>query len=254
MRYCARIGLLLGVLLCGTTLGDDEAVHEWVSHTGSKTKASLVPDKTVFVLRTPEGKELQVPASLLSEDSRQLAVKLLAQKLLAEAEAEIAKLKADLAEAQRAGASKPSGVKERPAGTAGYGGIVKFKDGSSRRFTKLAGVRMSISSSHTPLAGETVLVHYKPLDGKLVLDEFKDGMPVKQSEVPLEQTASVTVNPRGADGLAVTVATIDGKQETFAVSNFGIEVTWADSVASERIMVANHKDTAKYLGMTITFD
>jgi len=75
MRVCISIGLAF-TTISGIAVAKDLPAIEWVSDTGSKLVASLVPSETIFVLRTADGKEIRVPYERLSERSRQYAARL----------------------------------------------------------------------------------------------------------------------------------------------------------------------------------
>jgi hypothetical protein len=121
-------------------------------------------------------------------------------------------------------------------------GMIRFSDGKVRRFRSMAGIRVS------SVPGETI--SFTRLSDRLV---FHVGEIAKDMEVRFAQIKSLTVDKKGDDMLLASIVTVDGKKETLVASGLSFQVDWEQGATSQRIMMANHRDSAKYLGMTISF-
>ena len=82
---------------------------------------------------------------------------------------------------------------------------------------------------------------------------FRDETGKAESEIPLAQVSALTIERKGEEHLAIRVVSVTGKKETLVSTGFVIQVDWDDTIASHRIVMANHEDCAKYLGMRIAF-
>jgi phage FluMu protein Com len=157
--------------------------------------------------------------------------------------AEPQRVTAELAKAKgNAEDERPETPPVRQAPKTVFAGTVAFKDGTSRSFTEMRGLRVHlIRESPT----------FVQVPGRLVIQEFKDGFVAGESTFELADIESFSVNRRGENTLSVEIVGKKGTKDTVESTGLLFQVKWAESIRWENILIADHSDSEKYLGITV---